>query len=252
MLEDPSLLWMLALAGWAAAGLLGLLWKRAGQAQAEVSVQLGQVKEEADTARAAAAKEKRSRERLSEELSGYRRKSEKAKRRKGKGAAAPLGTSARIQDLESELEKRGQERDRFEAECLAAAEDKRRLEGQLRALEAERSRLAAERNQLAAAPEPARPSAQPAEAPQATEVVQGSASGASAQPLAEALERAAKLEEQMEQARQTEARMRKRMSNQEQLYASLRAELDIKKDRLRAQEERIQRLEAMEVALSSK
>ena len=50
-------------------------------------------------------------------------------------------------------------------------------------------------------------------------------------------------------ARGTEARMRKRMSNQEQLYASLRAELDVKKDRLRTQEEQLQRLQALKVAV---
>ena len=40
------------------------------------------------------------------------------------------------------------------------------------------------------------------------------------------------------------------MSNQEQLYASVRSELDVKKDRLRAQEEQIQRLQALKVAMS--
>ncbi len=50
-------------------------------------------------------------------------------------------------------------------------------------------------------------------------------------------------------ARQTEARMRKRMDNKEQLYASLRAELDVKKDRLRTQEEQMQRLQALKAAV---
>jgi hypothetical protein len=43
--------------------------------------------------------------------------------------------------------------------------------------------------------------------------------------------------------------MRKRMSNQEQLYASIRAELDVKKDRLRTQEEQLQRLQALKVSV---
>ncbi len=43
--------------------------------------------------------------------------------------------------------------------------------------------------------------------------------------------------------------MRKRMSNQEILYASLRAELEVKKDRLRTQEEQLQRLQALKVAV---
>ena len=45
-------------------------------------------------------------------------------------------------------------------------------------------------------------------------------------------------------------RMRKRVTNQEQLYASLRAELDVKKDRLRTQEEQIQRLQALQAAIA--
>ena len=58
------------------------------------------------------------------------------------------------------------------------------------------------------------------------------------------------LEQALTAARETESRMRKRMSNQEQLYASLRSELEVKKDRLRTQEERIQRLQALEVAVA--
>ena len=64
-------------------------------------------------------------------------------------------------------------------------------------------------------------------------------------------ERIGKLQGQLELAKQSEVRMRKRMSNQEQLYASIRSELEVKKDRLRAQDERIQRLEALGVALGS-
>ena len=45
-------------------------------------------------------------------------------------------------------------------------------------------------------------------------------------------------------------RLRKRVDNQERLYASVRAELEVKKDRLRTQEEQIQRLEALKVAVA--
>ncbi len=67
--------------------------------------------------------------------------------------------------------------------------------------------------------------------------------------MASALEREKKLQSELEIARQSDLRVRKRMSNQEMLYASLRAELDVKKDRLRTQEEQLQRLQALKVAV---
>jgi len=104
------------------------------------------------------------------------------------------------------------------------------------ALQAERDRLA---KQLEDASAPARTVAEQGRAE--LERVQGE--------LAAMREQYAKQGELLELARQTEVRFRKRMDNQEQLYASLRAELDIKKDRLRAQEEQIQRLQALKAAV---
>ncbi len=67
--------------------------------------------------------------------------------------------------------------------------------------------------------------------------------------LAEAGERLVKLENELQLAHQTQARARKRMANQDQLYAALRGELEAKKDRLRTQEEQLQRLQALKVAV---
>ena len=67
--------------------------------------------------------------------------------------------------------------------------------------------------------------------------------------LVEARERIGKLESELSISKESEIRMRKRMANQEQLYASIRAEIEVKKDRLRAQEEKIQRLEALSAAV---
>ena len=58
------------------------------------------------------------------------------------------------------------------------------------------------------------------------------------------------MEEALAESREAQARMRKRMANQEQLYASVRSELEVKKDRLRTQEEQIQRLQALEVVVA--
>ena len=43
--------------------------------------------------------------------------------------------------------------------------------------------------------------------------------------------------------------MKKKVETQDLLYVSLRSELDVKKDRLRAQQEIIERLQALEVSL---
>jgi predicted nucleic acid-binding Zn-ribbon protein len=67
--------------------------------------------------------------------------------------------------------------------------------------------------------------------------------------LGQSRERIEKLEGERKAASQTEARLRKRIDNQEQLYASLRGELEAKKDRLRTQEEQLQRLQALKVAV---
>ena len=45
-------------------------------------------------------------------------------------------------------------------------------------------------------------------------------------------------------------RMRKRVRNQDMLYTSIRSELDAKKDRLRTQQEELERLRALEVVLA--
>jgi len=67
--------------------------------------------------------------------------------------------------------------------------------------------------------------------------------------LVQARARIEELSAEVEAARRTELRLRKRADNQEQLYASVRGELEVKKDRLRTQEEQLQRLRALKVAV---
>ncbi|MBW2496839.1 MAG: hypothetical protein JRF61_06150, partial [Deltaproteobacteria bacterium] len=62
-------------------------------------------------------------------------------------------------------------------------------------------------------------------------------------------ERLSELEGQLDEARTNEARLRKRIARQEELYAALRGELEVKKDRLRAQTEQIERLQALKVTV---
>ncbi|HEB89283.1 MAG TPA: hypothetical protein ENI85_06905 [Deltaproteobacteria bacterium] len=177
-------------------------------------------------------KQKQARARQAEELATLRNRIEKKRKRGSRTPEQPLGTLARIRDHEARAERAEAERDRALAlsDTLGrqVAELEARLEAQTRALGA-----ASERSGEGpfAAPDP----------------------GASAEGLraerAEHEEALGKLREELALARQTEARMRKRMSNQEQLYASLRAELEVKKDRLKTQEERLQRLQALKVAI---
>lgn len=169
------------------------------------------------------------RKKQSEELAELRRRSDKVRRRTEKTPEVPLGTAARIRDIEVELERAQASVRRAEAERESLA---RRADG----LQLECSGLA---RRLEEASAPANAEADRHRA--SIERVQTE--------LAVAREQLQKQADELVVARQTEARMRKRMDNQEQLYASLRAELDVKKDRLRTQEEQIQRLQALKAAV---
>lgn len=171
------------------------------------------------------------RKKQAEELSALRNKADKTKRRAEKTPELPLGTAARIRDVELEVERAVAGLRRAEAE---RDEQARRAE----ALRSERDRL---EQRLAESIAPVEVVAEQGRAE--VDAVRGE--------LAVAREQARKLGEELSLARQTEARMRKRMDTQEQLYASVRAELEVKKDRLRTQEEQIQRLEAIKAVVAS-
>ncbi len=173
--------------------------------------------------------ESQARKRQSEELAELRRRSDKAKRRTEKSPEVPLGTASRIRDIEVELE---------------------RAQATLRRVELERESLARRADGLQAECSGLARRLEDASAPTQALVDQHRVALERGQTeLAVAREQLQKQGEELALARQTEARMRKRMDNQEQLYASLRAELDVKKDRLRTQEEQIQRLQALKAAV---
>ncbi|MBK7947845.1 MAG: hypothetical protein IPK00_03685 [Deltaproteobacteria bacterium] len=175
--------------------------------------------------------ESQARRKQAEELAQLRNKADKTKRRAEKTPELPLGTAARIRDVEVEVERALAGLRRAEAE---RDEQARRAE----ALRSERDRL---EQRLAESIAPVEVVAEQGRAE--VDAVRGE--------LAVAREQARKLGEELSLARQTEARMRKRMDTQEQLYASVRAELEVKKDRLRTQEEQIQRLEAIKAVVAS-
>ena len=173
--------------------------------------------------------ESQARRKQSEELVELKRRSDKAKRRSEKIPEAPLGTAARIRDVELELERSQTAFRRVEAEREQHARN-------AASLQVERDALA---KRVEDASAPAR-----AVADQARVALERAEA-----ELAGVREQCVKQSEELSLAKHNEARLRKRIENQEQLYASLRAELDVKKDRLRAQEEQIQRLEALKAAV---
>lgn len=175
--------------------------------------------------------EAQARRKQAEALAENRRRADKAKRRVEKAPELPLGTAARVRDLELELERAQGGLRRSEAEREQQARRADALERERDALHARLAEASAPANALAEASRAAHEQAQA--------------------ELAAIREQLAKQEDALALAHQTEARMRKRMDNQEQLYASLRAELEVKKDRLRTQEEQIQRLEALRAAVTA-
>jgi chromosome segregation ATPase len=220
------------------AGLLfcGHLWRRVSRRAIDLESALADQINRAKQVAADLSKESQTRKRLSEELATFRKRADKTKRRKARTPEQPLGTSARIRDHEAEAERFRLERDRAASERDVLAESVVDLE----------SRLAISARALERASEPA-DTMTPAPSSQGS--VTESTSDKAQSELASSRERVAKLEDELKLGRLTEARMRKRMSNQEQLYASVRAELDVKKDRLRTQEEQLQRLQALKVAV---
>jgi chromosome segregation ATPase len=222
----------------AAAGIFfcGHLWRqsvgRANELESKLAVQIDRAKQFA----ADLSKETQTRKRLSEELAFFRKRADKVKRRKAKTPDQPLGTSARIRDHEAEAERFRFERDRAVSERDALAQSISDLESQLA-----KSAKALERATT--------PATTPSPSPAIEQSGAESALGDARNDLTSSRERVAKLEEEVEMGRLAEARMRKRMNNQEILYASVRAELDVKKDRLRTQEEQLQRLQALKVVV---
>lgn len=213
--------------------VLGGLWRTAAGQIGLLEAEQTKANAEREDLTAQLDREMRARKKQAEELSEIRKRTDKAKKRQakqGKPAEQPMGTAARLGELTAESERADQARRVAESENVTLAKQVSSLEAQLaesaRALEA------------ASAPFKA-----------ASEQVEEGLRPLQAE-VAEKREQAAKLEEALRGAKLTEARMKKRMDNQEQLYASVRAELDVKKDRLRAQEEKIQRLEALHVAIS--
>lgn len=223
-----------AIVGAGCAVLMTILWRRDSAKLRAREIQNDELCSTMSGLKAELQKERSARSRQSEELGEFRKRADKAKRRGVKNTPQPMGTASRIQDLEEASEKTALERDRLRGQRDQLNEEV----AQLRTRIAAADRVAAAKEQ-APAPTPAPASAR-AESPESPSVEER---------LAAASERVAELEGEGRVARETQTRLRKRMDTQEQLYASLRSELEVKKDRLRTQEEQLQRLQALKVAM---
>jgi len=218
--------------------VLGLarMWRAAESRAEQFRAEKEAVVAEREELRAQLSRESQSRKKQSEELAAHRKRVEKAKRRKTKGVPdLPLGTASRIADFEAQIERAERERDQSRAEREQLADRVAELEANLEV----KARAAKE-----AAPVP------PVAPDPVAEVIEVPGLEAAQVELSESHKRIGALEDELRAAKEAETRMRKRVSNQEQLYASVRAELEVKKDRLRTQEERIQRLQALKVVVA--
>lgn len=220
----------LALVAIAGALILTRLWRTAEARVVRLQAETETLSVEGKRLGASLSKQTQARKRVSEELATLRNKADKNKRRQSKTLDQPLGTAVRIRDHEAQVERVEFERDRANSEREAVAEQVVRLEARLEAATRALAEATSERPATNAGP-----------AETALEQLKAD--------LAASRERLTKQQGEMAIAREAEARLRKRMKNQDQLYASLRAELDVKKDRLRTQEEQLQRLQALKVAV---
>ncbi len=217
-----------AVAAGVAAGLLFARWRAAGMDAAAARVEAERLGGELGATREQLEKAQAKARRATSELAEVRKKLEKSKKRtaqlhdEGRGRTGAPGGAGLAG--EQALEEARQARD------VARAE--------LEAVSAELSRLRAEKAE--AAEEDRRP------APAAVAGIEVEALQAQSAAAAEALvaER-----EALRRANAEVERLKKKAKSQETLYVSIRSELEVKKDRIRAQQEEIERLHALKVAL---
>jgi len=216
---------------WAVAALCGAvaiaLFARLRQLVIEVAeARIGATKLEGElrTSREQLEREAGKLRRKSDELADLRKRHEKLRKRsegaEAKGGAHPAGAVT-----DRELEEARQARDRARAEASSLAADLAKL------------RAAHDEALAAALATPTEGSISPAEA----DALRSEAAAARAES------KGAKAE--AESAVQQIVRLKKRLQAQETAYVSLRGELEAKKDRLATQNEELERLRALKVAL---
>jgi hypothetical protein len=229
--------WLVAVAGALAALVAGVYAASRRQALSSAMHDLATLREELDAAREQTSKRADSGRKRDEELAELRRRLEKTKKRATQAREDERQESTRIRELDEKLR-------------LAQA-DARSAQSELQRAEAELGRL---REGPRAAPKLEAPRPTPKPAPPAPP----SAGSDAAPPPDEALRRrvesaearALALEEQLVAARVDAERQRRKVAAQDRLYLAIRGELDAKKERLRAQQEELERLRALRLVLA--
>ena len=193
----------------------------AGEAETQrVTNELQASREQLDKA---IAKQQRS----SEELAHSRRKLEKARKRAARaGDDARPATASHSLTVETALEAARQERDAAHAKATALAEELAKARAAIDAAARERPQL---------------------DAAAIEELQQRSATiGAEQEQLRGERKQ---LRTELAAAHANEKRLRDKLDTQQQLYVAIRGELEAKKDRLRTQNEEVERLRALRVAV---
>lgn len=157
------------------------------------------------------------------EVADLRKRLEKAKRRAAQAGGRKVGSkpASALQTLEFDLEQTRRARDESRAEALALSQELSRVRSEARAPKQEVAPLL---------------------------------DNAEIESLQQRLESATRAvgeaREEVSRLKKSDARLKRKLSTQEILYVSMRSELDAKKDRLRTQQEELERLMALKVALT--
>jgi chromosome segregation ATPase len=172
-----------------------------------------------------------------------------ANQQREKRADAQRRRSDQERDTRRKLEKAKKRINQVRAEQQGEAERVRNLEAQLRRREADLTGLREELARASASPlSPERIEEREAEIAELKRALSGLTVRAEKAEAAAEAATAAKQEATRGLEKEV-ARLRRKVSTQETLYASIRSELEIKKHRLRAQTEEIERLRAYKVAV---
>jgi chromosome segregation ATPase len=181
-------------------------------------------------------------ERLEGELHGARQQLDKR-------AGAQRRQSDQDRDTRRKLEKAKKRASQARAEQQEEMERVRQLEGQLRLREADVKGLREELARLSASSvSPDRVAEREAGLARAKQEISGLTARAEKAEATAAAATAAK-EEATRKLEKDVSRLRRKTATQETLYASVRSELEVKKDRLRTQTEELERLRAYKVAV---
>lgn len=218
--------WVVAGAAAFAALALLLRSRSAAERAAAAEAQSGSARDEARLLRKQLEKRDRQREGRGEETAELRRRLEKAKKRTAQLLEERRQEPVRIAGLEQDL-----------------AQKKTELQSALEELASVKSKLV----RAAEAPRPD-PVVVAPPAPAASPEAEAERRRA-AEQLAELHGSVAELQAQLAKARDAAEQSRSRIKTQDKLYLAMRGELEAKKDRLKRQQEELERLMAMRVAL---